>query len=190
MSKLGLLGGTFDPPHIGHLILAQAAYENLDLEKVIFIPAKNQPHKQYKIISPPEIRREMLVLALGDDARFEISDIELSKPGLSYTYETLGLMQELYPDDELCLIIGGDNIADIETWKNPEKIFNLVTVAAAMRPDCKKAGKFKDRMKIFAMPQVDISSTMIRELVKNNKPIKYLVPEKVENYIHTKRLYL
>jgi nicotinate-nucleotide adenylyltransferase len=190
MSKLGLLGGTFDPPHIGHLILAQAAYDNLNLQKVLFIPASRQPHKQHKLISSKEIRRAMLQLALDGDIRFEVSDIELAKSGLSYTYETLGILKLLYPDDRLVLIIGGDNIADIETWKKPEVIFELAEVAAAIRPDCRQSGKFRDRMTMFKMPQIEISSTQIRELVRNQKPIKYLVPEKVENYIHARRLYL
>lgn len=190
MSKLGLLGGTFDPPHIGHLILAQAAYDELKLDRVIFIPAAKQPHKQRKMISSPEVRLEMLMLALKGDGRFELSDIELTRPGFSYTYETITALKKVYAQSELFLIIGGDNIAEIETWEKPEAIFDMVKVAAALRPQCQQSGRFKDRITIFDMPQVDISSTLIRNFVKHRRPIKYLVSANVESYIRSKKLYL
>lgn len=190
MRNLGVFGGTFDPPHIGHLVLAQCAYEELRLDKLLFIPAARQPHKADKPISSPEARLEMLRLAIGDDERFEVSDIEINREALSYTYLSLKNLKELYPECELYFIMGGDNIADIETWKNPEEIFNIARVAAALRPEYELSGQFKDGIQIIRMPQIDVSSTMIRELVGEGRSIKYLVPGPVETYIRHNRLYI
>ncbi|MCP4584028.1 MAG: nicotinate-nucleotide adenylyltransferase [candidate division Zixibacteria bacterium] len=189
MSKLGILGGTFDPPHIGHLILAQAALENLKLDKIIFIPAANQPQKQLQQVSSVAIRLKMLKLALGNEEQFEISEIEISRDGLSYTCDTVDELKDMYPKAALYLIIGGDNISEIETWKKPEDIFTKANVAAALRPEFKSIGTYMNKIKIIDMPQVDISSTLIRKNVKDGKSIKYLVPERVENYISANGLY-
>lgn len=190
MNNLGVFGGTFDPPHIGHLILARYAYVELNLNKILFVPARNQPHKKEKNIASPEARLEMLKLAIRDDNRFEVSSMEIERKGLSYTYQTLKGLKKLYPESELYFIIGGDNIVDIETWKNPEEIFNLATVAAAMRPEYVLKGKYKNRIKIFNMPQIDISSTMIRNMIRGGQTVKHLVPSSVEKYIKHNRLYL
>jgi nicotinate-nucleotide adenylyltransferase len=189
MSRLGILGGTFDPSHNGHLVLAQSALEFLKLDKVIFVPTAKHPHKQHLKITDPKSRLDMLKLALDINARFEISEIEINRAGLSYTCDTLREFKKLFTDAVLYLIIGGDNISDIETWKYPEGIFSLAEVAAAMRPLSSPAGKYKDRIKIIDMPPIDISSTMIREYVKQGKSIKGLVPASVENYIKKNGLY-
>lgn len=190
ITRLGILGGTFDPPHIGHLILAQSALENLRLDKVLFIPAAVQPHKQKREVSTPRVRLHLLKLALEDDDRFDISDVEIKRSGLSYTIDTLCNLQTLYPGVKLFFIIGGDNISDIVTWKDPDSIFAIARVAAALRPDSQPEGPFKDRVKLFDMPQIEISSSEIRKLARQGKSIKYLVPVKVEKYIRENRMYL
>ena len=190
MTKLGLLGGVFDPPHIGHLILAQTALETFKLDKILFIPSSQQPHKRYKDVSPIETRVELLKLAIFNDNRFEISDIEIKRPGLSYTSDTLIELQALYPKIRFYFIIGGDNISDIQTWKDPENIFALAKVVAAIRPDSRSEGMYSDRIEIFNMPQIDISSSMVRQFVKQGRSVKYLVADKVEQYIKQQKLYL
>lgn len=186
---LGLLGGTFDPPHLGHLILAQSALEELGLDQVIFIPASIQPNKINKDVSSADIRYHMLQLALQGDPRFAISDIEIARKGISYTADTLTLLRQQYPADEIYLIMGADNVADIAFWKNPDQIFSLCKVAAALRPDYIPAGPFAARIKYFEMPLIQISSTLIRQRVKEGKSIKYLVPATVEDYILSNGLY-
>ncbi len=190
MANLGVFGGTFDPPHIGHLILAQSACEQLNLDKIIIIPAGKQPHKSNLNISSGKARLEMLELAIAGDDRFEISDIELGSDDISYTYKTISRLRELYPENELYFLIGGDNISDIETWMKPEEIFGKAVVAAAMRPEYEPSGKFKNDIRLFNMPPIGLSSTEIRDMVKNKRSIKYLVPEKVENYIRKNKLYI
>ncbi|MCD6161796.1 MAG: nicotinate-nucleotide adenylyltransferase [candidate division Zixibacteria bacterium] len=190
MTKLGVLGGTFNPPHIGHLILAQSALEHYQLEKILFIPAAKQPHKQNRDIISVESRFRMMQLAIEKDNRFEISDIEIKRPGLSYTCDTLTELKSLYPEAKLYLIIGGDNISDMETWKDPEEIFSTVEVVAAKRPDSHPEGIYSSRIALFDMPQIDVSSTMIRRLVKEGKSISYLVPVEIEKYIKKHQLYL
>ncbi|OQX92660.1 MAG: hypothetical protein B6D58_01925 [candidate division Zixibacteria bacterium 4484_95] len=189
MTRLGILGGTFDPPHIGHLILAQNAFENFKLDKVLFVPAAIQPHKQKRKVSPPEVRLRLLQLALEGDDRFDISDIELKRSGPSYTIDSLRSLQKLYKGIKLYFIIGGDNISDIATWKDPDKIFEIADVVAVLRPDSQFEGPFKDRITLFNMPQIEISSSEIRKLVGQGKSVKYLVPDKVEKYIRENRIY-
>lgn len=190
ITRLGILGGTFDPPHIGHLILAQNAFENFKLDKVLFIPAAIQPHKQKREVSPPQVRLHLLQLALEDDDRFDISDIEMKRSGPSYTIDTLHSLQKLYPEARLYFIIGGDNISDIAAWKDTDSIFEVAEVVAALRPDSQLEGPFKDRVRLFDMPQIEVSSSEIRKLVRHGKSVEYLVPDKVEKYIRENGIYL
>jgi nicotinate-nucleotide adenylyltransferase len=185
----GILGGTFDPPHIGHLILAQSAFESFRLDRVIFIPASIQPHKIKKTHTPGALRRKMLELAIGDDSRFAVSDIELNREGVSYTVDTLNLLRAEYPDDNFYLLLGSDNVSDIAAWKNPEQIFALCQVAAAHRPDFTPSGPYADCVIYFEMPGIQLSSSVIRNRVREGKSIKYLVPRPVEDYIIANGLY-
>jgi len=190
MSRIGILGGTFDPPHNGHLVLAQSALEYLKLDKVIFVPTAIHPHKKRLKITDSKFRLDMLKLAIGNNAKFEISDIEINRTGLSFTCDTLSEFRKLLSDADLFLIIGGDNISDIETWKNPDEIFAMARVAAAMRPQSRASGKYKDRVLTIDMPPIDISSTVIRKNIKRGRSITGLVPESIENYIKENGLYL
>jgi nicotinate-nucleotide adenylyltransferase len=185
----GILGGTFDPPHIGHLILAQSAYEALGLDQVIFVPTSIQPHKINKVGTPGDIRFKMLQLAIDKDPRFDISDVEIGRPGISYTVDTFAILRTQYPEDSLYLLMGSDNVVDIAAWKDPEQLFALCKVAAARRPDHNPTGAYANRVRYFEMPSIQLSSTLIRKKVKEGKSIKYLVPASVEDYILSNGLY-
>ncbi len=134
MARIGILGGTFDPPHNGHIALAFAALAQLQLDRIIFIPANKPPHKPETVISSANDRLNMLRLAIDSIKDFDLSEIELHRPGNSYTIETLSELKAVYPDDEFYFIIGADNVAEMEGWHKPEEIFKLATIAAANRP--------------------------------------------------------
>jgi len=190
LARIGILGGTFDPPHNGHIAIAIAALNELELSKVIFIPAKNPPHKIASILAPAEHRINMLRLAIDGLPDFEVSDIELKREGLSFTADTLEELGALYPHDELVLIIGADNVSEMEGWHQPMRILSLATVAAANRPDFFPAGRLADRVINFWMPPTDISSTEIRNRIRAGLSISGLVTSRVENYILVNKLYL
>ena len=190
MARIGILGGTFDPPHNGHIVLAEAALRELDLDRIIFVPALIQPHKISRITASPDDRMKMLRLALGERDRLEISDIELQRSGQSYTVDTLENLKEMYPLDQFFLIIGADNVSDIGTWHDPERIFDLATVAAANRPGFKPRGRFAGAVELFQISPTDISSTEIRKRIKSGKSISGMVSGDVEKYILKHKLYL
>jgi nicotinate-nucleotide adenylyltransferase len=189
LSRIGILGGTFDPPHNGHLALATAAISKLDLDKVAFIPARIPPHKPAEDVSSEDDRLAMLKLAVEDDSRFEISEIELERDGPSFTVDTLGRLKAENPGHEFFFLIGSDNVGEMESWHRPDRILKLVRVAAAVRPGYSIEGKFADMVEPFDMPPVDISSTAVRKKVGSGKSISGLVPEPVEEYIKSKGLY-
>jgi len=190
--KIGLYGGTFDPVHIAHLILAERVRETLQLQELLFIPCATPPHKGGRRITPAHHRLEMLRLAIAGNDYFKVSDIEIQRGGISYTVDTLeALTKQLRLNKEnLFLIIGADNLKEIHTWKNPERIFQLATVVAVQRPaysDNARVSEF-DVIRVKA-PLLEISSSDIRMAVREGKSIKYLVPIEVENYIYQNKLY-
>jgi nicotinate-nucleotide adenylyltransferase len=189
LARVGILGGTFDPPHNGHIGIAQAALKEFRLDRVIFVPACVPPHKMKRCVAPAEDRFKMLQLAINGHEKFEISRIELDRPGPSYTADTLTEFRKTYPYDELFLLIGADNIAEIESWHEPDRIVGLAKIAAANRPNFTASGAYTDRVVAFKMPPADISSTVIRKRVKTGLPITDLVPPGVEDYIIEHRLY-
>lgn len=190
MARIGILGGTFDPPHNGHIAIARAALDELNLLKVIFIPANMQPHKNNIEITPAIERIAMLRLAIAGNDKFEISDIELHRDGPSYTVDTLIKLRELYPPDELMLLIGADNVQEMESWFKADEIAELCTIAAVNRPGFTPAGRFIQKMVFFHMSPVDISSTEIRRRLKARHPITGMIPKLVEDYILNHRLYI
>lgn len=189
MARVGILGGTFDPPHLGHIAIANAALEQLNLDKIIFIPASIPPHKMKRTTASPLDRLEMLRLALGKNGRFEISEIEILRDGASFTVDTLEALGKSHPSDQLFLLIGADNVSEIETWRQPERIFELVTVAAANRPGYKPHGKFSSSIIYFTMPPADISSTDIRDRIKSGSSCEEMLPADVSKYIELNNLY-
>ena len=193
MQRLGVMGGTFDPIHNGHLLLAQFLKEHLSLDRVFFIPAATPPHKAYhgNSLSPIEERWAMVCTALIGVESFDPSRIEMDRPGKSYTVETIRELQQQHPNSELFLLIGADNIADMETWFEPDEILSLCTVVAGSRmsPETPHNPHIADRITIINTPIFDISSTEIRNRVNLGRSIRWLVPEKVETYIRDKGLY-
>jgi nicotinate-nucleotide adenylyltransferase len=189
LSRIGILGGTFDPPHNGHLALASAAVSELKLSKVIFIPAGTPPHKTAEDVSSENDRLAMLKLAVDDDGRFEISEIELERDGPSFTIDTLTRLKADNPRQELFFLMGSDNVSEMKSWHKPEKILSLVRVVAAVRPGYSIRGKFAHMIESFHMPSMDISSTAVREKVRSGESISGLVPRPVEEYIKSKGLY-
>jgi len=192
--RYGILGGTFDPIHIGHLIAAQASKESLSLDRVLFLPAAHPPHKRSDSVTPYAARRDMVNLAIQGNPSFEISDLEAQRPDPSYTVRTLKDLRRDYPPDrfELFLLIGADSLLEFGTWRDPEIIFSEITVAVFARPgyDVSTAPKiFRDKAHWVPMPLIDISSTEIRERVRSNRSIRYLVPKEVEEYIAQNGLY-
>jgi len=186
--KIGIFGGLFDPSHIGHLIIAQWVMAEFDLAKVIFVPAANPPHKLN--YSPYNLRYALTALAIKDNKRFSISDVEKEVFGKTYTVEIIKKLKKKI-HGQLHLIIGSDQWQEIETWKDPTQLFKECKVIVVPRPnyEIKKSSRFYRKILISHSPLIDISSTMIREMIIQNIDIRYLVPQMVYDYIKTKKLY-
>ena len=190
MMKIGLMGGTFDPVHIGHLITAQAVREIRNLEKIIFIPAYISPHKTNKSSAGDNHRLKMLQLAIEGIPYFEYSDIELKAKSISYTVKTLEAFKKKY--DELEFIIGYDNIINFNTWKMPGRIIELAELVVLRRKtNDKKVAKDKyyKAATFVKTPVIEISSSEIRNRIKEGKPVDFLIPRKVKEYIYSSNLY-
>ena len=193
MPRLGMMGGTFDPIHTGHLLLAQFLKEHLALDRVLFVLAADPPHKESRGggLLPVEDRWEMVCAALAGSPDFEPCRIEIDRPGKSYTVDTLRQLRQQYPGSELFLLLGADNVAELDTWYDPEGIFELCTVVAGSRagpgPTCDS--RLASRVTLVDTPVIDISSTGIRERVRAGLPIRWLVPRPVESWIREKGIY-
>ncbi|NOR45385.1 MAG: nicotinate (nicotinamide) nucleotide adenylyltransferase [Candidatus Delongbacteria bacterium] len=183
--KIGIFGGSFDPIHTGHLIICNIIKEELDLDTIIFVPAYKSPHKDISRFTSPQIRYKMVELAIEDNKGFEISDFEISQSRSVYSIETIDYMKKKYSESELFFIIGADSYKNILTWKEPEMIKNKVKLVIASRNDIKV-----DKEDYLAKtPNIEISSSMIRDRIGEKLSIKYLVNSKVEHYIYEKSLY-
>lgn len=190
--RIGFLGGTFDPIHSGHLILAQQLLERFQLARVIFIPAATPPHKEGQAVSSAHHRFEMAKTAIQDNPLFQISDIELRREGKSYTIDTIGELKKHHPDSDLFLLGGSDILTEFDTWKDPDKLFQEVKVVIGIRPGYDKIELDNEFFKKSITAEINglhVSSTQIRHRVRQGKSIKYLVPLKVEEYINAKGLY-
>lgn len=191
MNKIAILGGSFNPIHIGHLILANIVCEEFELDKIIFVPCYIQPLKSDKDFAPAKDRLEMINLAIQNNPKFALSDIEIKRKGKSYTVDTLKYFKQRYND--LYFVIGADNIKDFHRWKEPDTILKLAKLIVTNRGGVnQKIPKKLRGKKIFVcrIPDIEISSTLIRNYIQSNKSIKYLVPEKVEKYIIKNKLYI
>jgi len=200
VSRIGIYGGTFDPVHVGHLILAEQCREACELDEVWFVPAARPPHKQGAAISAPAARYAMLEFALAGNPAFRISRVELDRSDreLSYTVTTLELLAGEDPSRELFLLIGADSVRDLPTWRNPKRILELATVVGVNRgrdhvteaPDVVRSlGHGEPRLHWVTMPEIELSSTEIRQRVAAGQSIRYRVPRSVEVYIQQSGLY-
>jgi nicotinate-nucleotide adenylyltransferase len=195
--RVGILGGTFNPPHLGHLVCAQEALLQLALDTVALVPAGVPPHKDAEADPGAEARLELCRLAIAADERLTVWRDELDRPGRSYTVDTLRAVHERDPGDELTLIVGADMARTLPAWREPEAVLSLARVAVAAREGVEReavAGELgslgsRDRISFFAMPRIDISSTLIRRRLARGEPIRYLVPDAVASRIAEKRLY-
>lgn len=198
--RVGLMGGTFDPIHYGHLVVAEEVHSRLDLAETVFIPTGQPPHKQEERVTAPQHRLTMLELAIASNPHFSISRVELDRPGPSYTVETLRLLREQWGRyTALYFIIGWDSLEELVTWYNPEGILEQLTYLVAVhRPGHQGVpGKrieqqlpgIKQRLLTMPAPQLDISATDLRSRVAEGRPIKYQTPEAVERYIAQHGLY-
>lgn len=193
--RLGILGGSFDPPHLAHLAIASEACHALGLERVLFVPAAAPPHKGTGERTPAAVRLELASLAIDDDLRFTASGVEIER-GLVYTIDTLSALSERYAGHELVFIMGSDSLLQLETWHEPEGILSLCSLAVAPRPgDAPEAIAAaavrwgKHRVRLLDVPLLDISSSVVRERAASRRPIRYLVPHRVEQYIQNTGLY-
>lgn len=195
--RVGLLGGTFNPPHLGHLVCAHEAYVQLELERVLLIPARLPPHKPVDDDPGIEHRLEFCRLAIDGDERLAVSDLEAGREGPSYTIDTLEELHIQMPDSELFLIVGADVAAGFAGWREPERVAQLATVAVADRPGTSRAvvedvlGRVagEARSRFFDMPEIGVSSTMLRSRVRSGRSTRYLMPEATRDYIDQHHLY-
>lgn len=184
--RLGLFGGSFDPPHMGHLVVAQDVAEALDLDRLLFVPAGKPPHKKDRSLAPAALRLEMVRALVAGDARFGVSEVELSRPGPSYTVDTLRHYRALHPGTELFFVMGADQAAMLESWHQPEAVRELARLVVMAREGTDSpSGDFVSA----PVTRLDISSSAIRARIREGRPIRYLVPEVVRKIIESHRLY-
>lgn len=196
--RLGLFGGTFDPIHLGHLILAEQCREALELEKIQFIVAGEPPHKRGVERTAASHRLEMVRLAIAGNPAFEVSDIETKRSGPSYSVETLTEIKAQRPDDDLFFLIGSDSLADLPTWREPEEIARLASIVVVNRPgvdDPGLAGFLPDLgphaqpLQTVDIPPIGVASRVLRERLAEGRSVRYQIPRAVEAYIEAHKLY-
>ncbi len=186
--KIGLLGGTFNPIHYGHLILGEQVSGQLGLDRVIYVPSFMPPHKSNRDVISAFHRLKMLRLAVGDNKHFSVSDAEIKRRGKSYTIDTLREIKKQNPAAELFFLCGSDLVSELPSWKNIDEIFQLAKFVLAKRPGFGKRLSGKSFLKIH-VAQVDISSSLLRALVRQGRSIRYLTPDSVVTYIEKHKLY-
>lgn len=197
--RTGILGGTFNPVHIGHLLLAQWAKEEAELDEVLFLPAGVPYMKEQDRIAEKERRLEMLSLATEDRPDFRVSDIEIKRPGNTYTYETMEELKRMEPFTEFFFIMGADCLFSIDTWKYPERIFASCRILAAARNHSSMQElesqkrflekKYRADIILLSFPEISISSSDIRERIQEGKSVRYMITDPVEEYLKRNRLY-
>ncbi len=191
--KLAIMGGTFNPPHLGHLICAEQVYDHFKFDKLLFVPSARPPHKDNSELLDAQHRCMMTLLATRDNPHFEVSRIELDRPGRSYSIETVRELRRKYGRDvEIHWIVGADSILEMFSWKDVDELLSICTFIAINRPgyDLSQADeRFLKRIEFFKVTDVDISASEIRRRVRQGESIKYLVLLDVERYIHENCLY-
>jgi nicotinate-nucleotide adenylyltransferase len=198
MQSIGIFGGTFDPPHLGHLILAAEAHAQLGLERLLWVLTPDPPHKQGQSIAPLEQRLEMVRLAIGKDAQFEISDVELTRPGPHYALDTVKLLAAQNPAAKLVYLMGGDSLHDLPTWHRPAEFVSACDQIGVMRRpgtaiELEELEKglpgLGAKVRFVEAPLLDIAAREIRRRVAEGRPFRYFLPEQVYEYILSHALY-
>ncbi len=200
MKKVGIMGGTFNPIHNAHLILAEQAYYQFGLDQVLFMPTKNPPHKRKQDLESDEHRKNMILEAIKGNPKFELSTLEMDREGTTYTAETLKILHQLEKNTEYFFILGGDSLMEIETWRTPKEIFSLATIVASgrngwseeeIKDQCEMLKeKYHGDIQLLNVPIIEISSKLIRNRCEKMEPIRYYVPETVFSYIKEHGLYV
>lgn len=198
--RVGIMGGTFNPIHLGHLIIAEAAYEAYNLDEVLFVPSGVSYMKDQSEILDAKKRVHMTGLAIEDNPHFALSTIEIDREGNSYSYETLEELKKQNPDVEYYFILGADSLLYLEKWKNPDRLMATCTLLTAVRDDCDEEkiqdaikylqDKYDAKIVLLPTPRLDISSTMIRKRVQDGKSIRYMVPDSVIDFIQKHDIYV
>ncbi len=197
--RIGIMGGTFDPIHMAHLLLAEAAREQYHLDRVLFMPSAKPPHKDSRLVSPAEHREAMVRMAIEENPWFVYSDLELCRSGLTYTSDTLKTLHGEYPDTEFYFIMGADSLFSVDAWHQPEKIFQLTAVLAGNRSEVPLERireqieylrmRFGGTVSLIEMPDIAVSSSEIRSRCARGCSVRYYVPETVYRYIRKHQLY-
>ncbi len=195
--RLGVLGGTFDPPHYGHLALAETARVQLGLAQVLFVPAAEPPHKPQQPITPAHHRAAMVKAALADNPAFALSCIDLERPGPHYTVEMLALLRQEHPQAGLFFLLGGDSLAQLTTWRDPAGIVRQARLAVMRRPGWEpdldalehQVPGIRERLHWLDLPRLSVSSSDLRRRAASGLPLRYLTPPPVLAYIREQRLY-
>lgn len=196
--RIGVFGGTFDPPHLAHLILADEARFQLDLSLILWVLTPNSPLKNDRVISPWSQRYQLLSAALKDNPAFQISKVDIDRPAPHYTYETLRILKQIYPDRDIVFLMGGDSLIDLPKWKNPQEILAVCSEIVVMhRPGFEtdqielesEIPGLREKIVWVEAPLVDISGSEIRTRLRTGKPVRYFLPPDVHQIIKTKHYY-
>ncbi len=197
--RIGILGGTFNPIHNGHLLMAEYVRETMELEQVWIMPSRRPPHKRHPVFVTDEERCEMIKLAIQDNAAFVFSDMEMAREGITYTADTLEQLKEMYPEHEFYFIMGADSFVELSTWYQPEKIFSLAEIVVVNRQGTTRhqfmeyrdlyEKKYGKEAFLVEMPFIGISSTNIRLRAATGLTVRYQVPDVVMEYMEKKGLY-
>jgi nicotinate-nucleotide adenylyltransferase len=188
VTRLGVLGGTFDPPHLGHLVVASDVYEGLGLDRLLLVPSADPPHKQGRVAASAEQRLRMTRAAVLGDPRFEVDDLELRRSGLSYSVDTVRAVREREPGCELYFVMGVDQLRELHTWHRPEELARLASLVAIPR-EGETRPESPYPVSWLPVTRIDLSATEIRRRVAAGRSIRYLVPEVVREIIEAEGLY-
>ncbi|GAK11434.1 nicotinate-nucleotide adenylyltransferase [Geomicrobium sp. JCM 19039] len=191
MRKIGIFGGTFDPVHIAHLILAEQALNECSLDEVWFMPANTPPHKKHEGMADGKDRAHMVELAIQHHPQFKLLRLELARTGPSYTVDTIENLLQIYPNEQFYFIIGGDMVKSLERWHQIDRLRDMVRFIVTDRPDyvLEKGEHISEAMVYIHVPQMSISSSDIRSRIKKQQSIRFLIPEEVRSYVEENRLY-
>ena len=197
--KIGIMGGTFNPIHNAHLLLAENAREQFGLDRIIFIPSGQSYMKEHEVIPSGELRYQLVKMAIQENPYFTCSRLEIDRPGRTYTVDTLRELKRMYPGDELFFIMGADSLCGMEQWYQFENIFELAAILVAVRDETDETKlddiithmktTYRADIRMIMTERMDISSTIIREKIRNGKSVRYLLPKECAEYICLKNIY-